>query len=250
MIFFCIFAKKNCMKRTLSYILLLIAGIAIGATGTYLAGVHLFEYTAPKKITENNPLEQTQLSPKKDKRNTHKAADAENSEKQKYEAVQEAEGQNSFNEDTDSLLVTSVADTLNESYTLTALPSNDEVIRVKKDELISSFRVKHYVLDETETENKLIDSLVVGEFQKKSEETFYVEIWASPLNYRGYKMSRQKLMLFGLDPLADYYLFTHNDIRYLKYGNVFYKLEYTDGYTTYQNFTDKSLINKFNHRLQ
>lgn len=60
--------------------------------------------------------------------------------------------------------------------------------------------------------------------EEKITSDVVVEFWVSPINYKGYKMSRNKLILFGIEEPDAVKLFRLNDFLYMKYGNEFYRL--------------------------
>lgn len=86
---------------------------------------------------------------------------------------------------------------------------------------------KTIILDkngETESRRK-IDSLIGNIYAEESAKTYYLEFWESPLNSMGYKMGKNKIMLYGvyLFDLAD--LTYQNNQLYLQYLNHLYPLE-------------------------
>jgi|SRR6185436_10072030 len=65
-----------------------------------------------------------------------------------------------------------------------------------------------------------------------------VEFWVSPVNYRGYKMSKNKLILFGIEEPDAVKLFRLSDNLYMKYGNDFFRLVNTFDFLSYQRLKD------------
>ncbi len=109
---------------------------------------------------------------------------------------------------------------------------NEEII-VKKDELLVSKMVEWTNLDtENEKQHHVADSLLQqlsgihdNTKFKDANALFQVELWKSPINYRGYRLLTSKLILFGINEEAPLKLFQLGDNVYLKSNDVIYKLE-------------------------
>jgi hypothetical protein len=68
--------------------------------------------------------------------------------------------------------------------------------------------------------------------------TVETEFWISPVNYRGYKMSKNKLILFGIEEPDAVKLYRMNDVLYMKYGSEFFRLTNTFEFLSYQRLKD------------
>jgi hypothetical protein len=76
---------------------------------------------------------------------------------------------------------------------------------VLRDELIGSRRIRvQWDEDRPQKGNERSDSLLTGLTSVKPPEGLFqeytVEFWRNPLNYKGYRISRDKLVIFGLSP--------------------------------------------------
>jgi hypothetical protein len=71
-----------------------------------------------------------------------------------------------------------------------------------------------------------------------------VEFWVSPINYRGYKMHRNKLILFGMEEPDAITLFRKDDRLYMRHLNDYYILEPNDDFSSYQPVKDKDFISQ------
>jgi hypothetical protein len=82
---------------------------------------------------------------------------------------------------------------------------------VLRDEMIGSRKVK-VLWDEERPQkrNEGTDSLITGLTAVKPPEGIFqeytLEFWRNPLNYKGYRISRNKLILFGMSPEQPYQL--------------------------------------------
>ncbi|MEI7596201.1 MAG: hypothetical protein WCK02_10675 [Bacteroidota bacterium] len=113
---------------------------------------------------------------------------------------------------------------------------NQEII-VKKDVLLKALKLYIYnalSADKRKKDNYLDSLLIDDHYSNKSQDIMVVEFWQSPVNYKGYKMSRTKLVLFGLEPLDNMMLKYIDGTMYLKYGIKYFKLSYSDEFQPYQ----------------
>ena len=69
-----------------------------------------------------------------------------------------------------------------------------------------------------------------------------VEIWQSPIHYKGYKLGKNKLVVFGIDVDSDILLFDLNDYVLLQSGSNYYRLEKTSEFKNLKKFNDQAVI--------
>lgn len=74
---------------------------------------------------------------------------------------------------------------------------------------------------------------------------YRIEFWVSPINFRGYKMSIGKIILYGVSTKAPMKLVKLEDSYYLQTDQLVYKLGYTDDLRPFDKVTDKSILKKF-----
>jgi hypothetical protein len=74
--------------------------------------------------------------------------------------------------------------------------------------------------------------------------TYRVEFWQSPLNFKGYKMSMGKLILYGINSTSHVSLVKGDDGFYLLTNQNAYKVIYTDDYKPFERVTDKTVLKK------
>lgn len=106
-------------------------------------------------------------------------------------------------------------------------------IIVKKDQLLISFVLKPIDVEELlKPKEPLNENLPPKEhdaFQQSNRtQSFKVEFWVSPINYRGYKLLQDKLILFGIEEPDAVQLFSNEKNLWMKYGREFYALHQTD----------------------
>ncbi len=70
-----------------------------------------------------------------------------------------------------------------------------------------------------------------------------IEFWESPLGFSGYKLSRNKLIAYGLSPQFDYELYKKAEIYYLSYQEILYKLIETQDFLSFEQVDKKEVLN-------
>ena len=109
--------------------------------------------------------------------------------------------------------------------------SSDDIV-IAKDELLFTRIIKIEGMNgKNSKKDALLDSLLINDKTKKIPSNFAkVEFWRSPINYKGYKYSNNKLVLFGIYRYEDASLEIRNNKTYLSYANTFYLIEKTDDF--------------------
>ncbi len=119
-------------------------------------------------------------------------------------------------------------------------------IVVLRDRLIKTTELKADMCKESEvrqTEN--LDSLLIrGHSVQYTPGIYYVEFWESPLNYRGYKKSKDKLVLYGIKQYDFASLKVLNNDLYLKYLDVYYRIDETIQFRNLVPLNNDNLIKK------
>lgn len=109
---------------------------------------------------------------------------------------------------------------------------------VLRDEMISARSIKVSMFDERivreNTTEKFHDSLIkdltaVKPSLKKPQE-YLIEFWVNPVNYRGYKIIRDRIILFGLPPEKKYTLYYNNGMLVLETEGSKYHLREFAGF--------------------
>jgi hypothetical protein len=95
-----------------------------------------------------------------------------------------------------------------------------------------------------------LDSLLgnIPSRRKVPENLFYFEFWESPINFQGYKMINNKIILYGLASInATSFKIYKNDI-YINYHNEVYLIKETDVFLPLIPITDAFLINQIENQ--
>ncbi len=132
--------------------------------------------------------------------------------------------------------------------TLTASSAvSAESITVLTDELISVKNIT--VKDLNPSIKNSNDSLLaaLSDIQEPSKTDFFmIEFWKTPLNSKGYKMSRHRLLLYGLQENADLSIIKHENNYYLRNNIAVYRLDYTADFRPLEKVADDIILEKFN----
>jgi hypothetical protein len=106
----------------------------------------------------------------------------------------------------------------------------DSDISIRREKLISTVWVGVDVLKEIAKDT--LASQLIG-----VEQTFptkmLVEFWESPLNFSGYKLSRNKLVMFGMPDNLVYKILRNENNYFLTTENIYYSIKETEEFLPY-----------------
>jgi hypothetical protein len=116
---------------------------------------------------------------------------------------------------------------------------NGEIV-VRTNELLGEKVVSLVNLDGT----KAIDSIRSKEAGIKEDpgKSVTVEFWQSPLNYKGYTLSRSRLVLFGFNTDESVSLYRMDQAMFMKTNGGVFRLENTADFRQLERVTDESLL--------
>lgn len=123
-----------------------------------------------------------------------------------------------------------------------------ETFVIKKDELLDS-RIFKVVNQQNNNESTTpSDSLMAALSGIKKIETtitsLIIEFWQSPINYKGYKMTKNKVVLFGIRSDENISFFQSEDAIFMKRDQNYYKLYFTDDFKQYEKVNDPLILSK------
>lgn len=192
----------------------------------------------------NQVVENTKEQPViKEKKNKGKEGD-----KSKINAdndsVNATESGKNFILDADTIANVMVEDTIAPEKKAT-----QEDIVIRKDELLAQKLFDVVVLNASETnvtssKDSLLQKVSGIKEDKPGLRQLSIELWQSPLNYRGYKMGKSKVVLYGLQTIDGIKLYTIGSDTYLKNGSSVYKLEATSEFKPYERVSDETLLGR------
>lgn len=153
---------------------------------------------------------------------------------------------NKYKKDVPIRRVMAEADSLlRDTLTITTGISGEQFI-IKKDERIGfgNFAVQTIGTELPKGTDTLLEKVSGIRNPPSSSAYIQLEFWKSPLNYKGYKMTRNKAILFGIQPDQPIQLFQMEDEIFLKSSGSIYKLTFTDEFRQFEKIADPQIINR------
>ena len=196
------------------------------------------EKLQPKKYKSQGQRKNKDLVPSKDSATSEKINIASSKE----------EG-NDLNDNKDSLRCDTCI-TIPESGTKSDLGKvdNNEDIVVKKDELLSVKNMEvinvNAIANSTRSRDSIIQQASGIRDDNNIKYSYTVEFWASPINYKGYKMAKNKIVLYGINPAEGSKIYKLNDNFYLKNLVGVYKLDFSGDFRQFEKISDEALLVK------
>ncbi len=212
----------------ISFIAGSLVGIAVSSIGYFVMNSSQPE----ESKMENNEIGRTESPPivineteKESKANKEEVKVLENNGKKLKEKVLED----------DTLLLDSlqleVEEWTNDSAIIDSLVVNQEEIIIAREVLLSAEMFEIINRDTTSAPMSLADSLLSDDLNLETESVqrqLTVEKWQSPLNYRGYKLNNNKLVLYGFDMEEVVEIEKIDNRIRMTTTNQMYQLDYTE----------------------
>lgn len=121
--------------------------------------------------------------------------------------------------------------------------TNNEIV-VRKDELLATRQVDMANLSVNANDKDSLLQKVSGIRDDKNtvKQSMNVEFWRSPINYRGYKMAKNKIVLFGVAEQDDIKLYHLDDASYIRLQQGVFKIDYTNDFRQFERINDESVL--------
>jgi hypothetical protein len=128
------------------------------------------------------------------------------------------------------------------------LEKSEENIVVLSDKLIASTRLQIIESESTIILNKKDSALVKGgkSNTQKQVSIYAIEFWQSPLNYRGYKTQKNKIVLYGINKEEPLKLLRINEKLYLKFQNQYSIIDNRSDFHSFEKVQDQQIILQLN----
>jgi len=126
-----------------------------------------------------------------------------------------------------------------------ALLKEEETINVAQEELLSVKNIKVIDLD-TNTKRDTLTGQLAGVTSSEYPNLFFVEFWKTPLNSKGYRMTRNRVILYGLSDFSSITIYKVDDNFYLKDDDVVYKISSGTEFKPMELVQDTDLLAKIN----
>lgn len=121
----------------------------------------------------------------------------------------------------------------------------EEDINVAQEELLSVKNIKVIDLDGPSKKDTLTGQLA-GVSSSDYPNLFFVEFWKTPLNSKGYRMTRNRVILYGLSDFSSITIYKVDDNFYLKNDDVVYKISSGTEFKPMELVHDTDLLAKIN----
>ena len=147
---------------------------------------------------------------------------------------------NDIEDETDTLEFSEIDSTLYEVNYADSLGEDD--LSISREKMIKSVKLPIVFLGEeiVAKDTAIKEMLGIDELVAKS---LFVEFWESPLNFEGYKLSKKKLIVYGLSPQFNYKVYRNDDNYYFAYQNVFYKMKETQDFLPFLEVAKSEVFN-------
>lgn len=122
---------------------------------------------------------------------------------------------------------------------------NEDGIHVAKEEFLSVKNIKVIDLDKNNKRDTLTGQLA-GVTTSDYPNMFFVEFWKTPLNSKGYRMTRNRVILYGLSDFSSITIFKVDDAFYLKNEEVVYKIASGTEFKPMELVNDTELLARIN----
>lgn len=125
-----------------------------------------------------------------------------------------------------------------------------ENVHVKKDKLIyaKSFTISGIEIFDTDNTD-MLDSLLSensSAVKNNTNDILHVEFWKSPINYKGYKTGKNKLVLFGIEQFSMISFKILNKTLYMKYLSDYYQIDRTLEFKSLIPLSNNNLVSQLN----
>jgi hypothetical protein len=124
-----------------------------------------------------------------------------------------------------------------------SLIKEEPEINVAKEEFLSVKNIKLIDLDHTPKDTLAGKLAGVNE---ESSSLFFVEFWKTPLNSKGYRMSKNRIILYGFSDFSSFNLYKVDDVYYLKSEEQVYKLNASTDFMPMERVNDSELLTRIN----
>ncbi|HEY1040938.1 MAG TPA: hypothetical protein VGF30_16100 [Bacteroidia bacterium] len=224
------------MSRVSKKIQLFIFGLSVGLLAgclffifkldDFFSKASLFEKENKASVTEELVLNENKKSTSKN----HNTSDSEKDQNVKtYNTTEEA------------------GNTENKTYSYSE--TDEENINVLKEELIAVKNINVKDVEGGSDYKSISDSMLSamsGISPNKKTDFFMVEFWKTPLNSKGYKMTRNRVLIYGLKENTDLSMVKLDDEYYLKNNSEVYRLSYSADFKPMEKVNESAVLQKLN----
>lgn len=125
-----------------------------------------------------------------------------------------------------------------------SLLKEDPEINLAKEELISVKSIKLINLDLIRKDT--LASNVAGVNQVSDNDLFFVEFRRTPLNSKGYRMTKNRIMLYGFSDFSSLNIYKVDDVFYLKSEDQVYRVSVNPDFMPMERVSNSDLLARIN----
>jgi hypothetical protein len=118
-------------------------------------------------------------------------------------------------------------------------------LNVATDELLSVKNVKVIKIGDTNSESDSLAADLAG-VQENSTNLYFIEFWKTPLNSKGYRFTKNKIMMYGFIDFNNVVLYELENSYYIKCSDQVFKLFYGGDFKPLERVVDTDLLTKIN----
>jgi hypothetical protein len=126
-----------------------------------------------------------------------------------------------------------------------SLIRDNSEINIATDEMLSIKNVKIIRITPTTSANDSLAADVAG-VKDNTSDLYFIEFWKTPLNTKGYRFSKNKVMLYGFMDYNSVSLYELDKSYYIKSSDQVYKLFYGSDFRSLERVVDSDLLAKIN----
>lgn len=121
----------------------------------------------------------------------------------------------------------------------------DSELNIAKDELLSVKNIKVIRIGDNFSSRDTV-AAKLARVEESTSDLYFVEFWKTPLNSKGYRFSKNKIMLYGFLDYSNVLLYELDNSYYLKASDQVYKLYYGGDFRQLERVIDSDLLAKIN----
>ena len=126
-----------------------------------------------------------------------------------------------------------------------SLIKQDSELNVATDELMSVKNVKIIKIGDTNSATDTLPAKLAG-VEENTNNLYFVEFWKTPLNSKGYRFTKNKIMMYGFIDFNNVVVYELDNSYYIKCSDQVYKLFYGSDFKPLERVIDSDLLAKIN----
>jgi len=123
---------------------------------------------------------------------------------------------------------------------------DDSDINIATDELLSVKNIKIIRISDSFSAKDSLSARLANVETINNSDLYFIEFWKTPLNSKGYRFSKNKIMLYGFIEYSNVLLYQLENAYYLKASDQVYQLSYGGDFKQLERVMDSDLLAKLN----